>query len=105
MFTHGFENVPGLPQLFVRRKEDSSTTLYLAKVVDDFLLCGKRGVIDELHQQLSNDFEIGRFITDDQLIFNRLHIQQDNNWSITISMLEFMDSIDKIPLDRVRRKQ
>ena len=76
----------------------------MAKVVDEFLIAGLPNDIQQFHHEIGKRFKVERFICDKDLIFNRLHISQADKGSITISMQEYMDTIQPIPLDRARRK-
>ena len=76
----------------------------MAKVVDDFLIAGLPKDIKQFHDEIGKRFKVGRFICEKDLIFNRLHISQADKGSITISMQEYMDTIQAIPLDSARKK-
>ena len=94
-----------MPQMFVHRDGNNAVSLLMAKVVDDILLCGKRGVVASFHERMSRKFELGRFILEKNLIFNRFSIHRADDGSITADMKEFMDTIQKLPLSRERRKE
>lgn len=53
---------------------------------------------------ISKHFQVTRFVSDAHLVFNRLHILQDADYNITVSMKEYLYTTFKLPLDRERRK-
>lgn len=48
--------VPGLPQLFIKREDESNITLAIAKAVDDFLTIGPRKNIEDFHASMVSRF-------------------------------------------------
>ena len=105
LFSYGFECIPGLPQLFVLRNEKKEIKLLVAKVVDDHLVAGNMEDIFSFHAAFAKRFEIGRFVHSTPLTFNRLLIDQEKDYSISVSMSEYFGSIQSIALSRQRRKQ
>ena len=99
------ETVPGFPQLFLMRNELSTPKLIIAKIVDDFLLAGRKDELNSFHNNISQKFKVGRFLLDQKVIFNRLHISQDNEYNVTISMDEYMDKISPLVLTTNTKKQ
>jgi len=103
--SYGLVEVPGLPQLFVLSDSKGFPLLIIAKVVDDFLLAGYPKEIKAFHGAISVRFDVGTFIPNAPFEFNALHIEQDNSMGITISMQEYVDSIDPIDIPRARKKE
>ena len=103
---YGFDTIPGMPQLFVLRCRNSSRILLLiAKVVDDLLLAGAPEALSKFKNAISVRFKIGRYMSGSRFIFNRLHITRYSNGDVHLSMREFMDTIEGLPISRARRKQ
>lgn len=101
----GLLPVSGIQQVFIQRAVDGEVLLLVAKVVDDMLLAGPRRVIEDFHLRLSQQFKVGRFTIDQDLVFNGLIIHQDEDFAITVNMQEFFDRIMPIDITRERRKQ
>lgn len=53
MSGQGFEQVPGLLQLFVKYYTNESMSLLIAKAVHDFLAVGNLPLVQELHEAIS----------------------------------------------------
>jgi len=105
MSHQGILEVPGLPQLFIRRNRNGTLQLAIAKVVDDFLIVGIREKIEEFHEAISKRFKVGRFVLGKDLIFNRLHISQDEDSTVHVNMQEYLDQIAPLETPRQRRKE
>ena len=103
--TFRVESVPGLVQLFVLRDDMNEIKLLMAKVVDDFLLAGHHDAISELHKTISLKFKIGRFVTGSEFVFNRLSILKQSDGSVRLSMQEYFNTIEPIPLSLARCRQ
>jgi len=101
----GILPIPGLPQLFVKRKAHGTPSLVIAKVVDDFLVCGLPPDIESFHERISKRFKVGRFVEGRDLIFNRLHIHQGEDSTVQIDMHEYLEKIEPLQISRDRRKQ
>ncbi len=100
-----FETIPGLPELFVLKRNNRPLHMIVAKVVDDFLLDGLPSEISRFHRTIANRFQVGRFTKGTVLVFNRQHITQKSNGDIEISMEEYMGTISKLDIARERSKQ
>ena len=96
--------VPGLQQLFIRRDDQGCISLAIAKVVDDFLIAGSNSAIRDFHNAISGRFTVGRFITGQSLIFNRLHISQEDSFTVHFNMKEYVQTIRPLDIPRHRRK-
>ena len=104
--TYGLDTIPGMPQLFVLRCEKTGHMLLLvAKVVDDLLLAGVQTALSDFRVAITKRFKVGRYTAGSSLIFNRLHIECRSNGDVFISIQEFFDTIDSLPISRARRKQ
>ena len=79
--------------------------LAIAKVVDDFLIAGSPSYIEQFRQNLQQRFEIGSFVTGRKLVFNRLLITQDEDYTVHIHMREYMETIKPIDITQDRRRQ
>ena len=104
--TYGLDTIPGMPQLFVLRCEKTGHLLLLvAKVVDDLLLAGVHTALSDFRDAITKRFKVGRYTAGSSLLFNRLQIECRSNGDVFISMQEFFDTIDSLPISRARRKQ
>ena len=107
MTAYGFETIPGLPQLFILRQTSQRTTVTLiaAKFVDDILLAGTSQELRRFSAAISNRFKVGRYISGRAFVFNRVLISPWSDHSAILTMSEFMERIEFLPLTRTRRKQ
>ena len=105
MTSHGFETIPGLPQLFILRQDSQQgkVSFIAAKVVDDILLAGTSKELRRLFASISNRFKVGRYISGRPFVFNRVLISPTNDHSA--SMSEFMETIVFLLRTRKRRNQ
>ena len=104
MAGEGIHQVVGLPQLFIKYGSNGLPFL-IAKVVDDFLTAGTKAEVHAVHDRIAKRFKVGSFLTKGMLVFNRLHIQQRADGSITVDMHEFLGKIKPLEISRNRRKQ
>lgn len=93
MEDNGVYQVHGMPQIFVERRLDGSIVLVIAKVVEDFLIAGLPESLRSFHDVISRRFQVGPFVESADLVFNRLHIHQDKDFSITVSMAEYLEKL------------
>ena len=105
MSRQGIIELPGLLQLYIKCRPNGGILLAIYKDVDEFLMAGSETDIDELHESTLKRFEIGRFVTGRDLIFNRLHVQQSDDQTVHIGMKEYMGTIQPLVVTRERRKQ
>ena len=105
MSGQGIIEVPGLPQLFIERRPNGRILLAICKVVDDFLMTGSQKDIDEFHDSVLKRFEISRFVTARDLIFNRFHIHQSDDQAGHISMKVYLGTIKPLVVTRERGQQ
>jgi len=68
--------VPGFAQMFVLHKKNKAPAIFIAKVVDDFLLAGTPQEIDKFHTAISKRFKVGTFCPKAPFTFNALLIEQ-----------------------------
>lgn len=99
-----FEQIPGLPQLFVLRDSGGSVHMLIAKVVDDFLVASSRNQLEQFNNAISKAFKVGKFCTDDSFLFNGCNITQSST-GITMSMESYLSSVESIDVARSRRKE
>ena len=97
--------IPGLQQLFIQRDENSCVILAVAKVVDDFLIAGISSAIQKFHKEISRRFTVDRFLFGQALIFNRLHIRQEEDFSVYVNMKEYLQTIQPLEIPHLRRKE
>lgn len=91
MQSQGVYEAHGFPQFFLKRDHNNNVVLLMAKVVDDFLLAGPCQEIIRFRQSMSTGFVLGRFIHQNNLIFNLLHVPRAIDGSIYISMHEYFE--------------
>ena len=96
LISYGFLQLPGLPQFFYLTDNEGKVHLILAKVVDAHLIAGTPEQTMRFHKAFSKRFEIGRFVTKTPLTFNRLHITQDADFSVSAFMAECFEKIEII---------
>ena len=105
MSGQGIVPIPGMPQLFMKFGDGGIVPLSICKVVDDFLVVGSPREVNGFHTAPAKRFEVGRFVVDRPLIFNRLHISQGNDGTVHIDMKEYMEKIEFPALSLERKKQ
>ena len=105
MSGQGIVPIPGMTQLFMKFGDGGNVSLSICKVVDNFLVVGSPREVNYFHTALAKRFEVGRFVVDRLLIFNRLHIWQGNDGTVHIDMKEYMEKIEFPALSRERKKQ
>ena len=107
MNTYGFETIAGLLQLFIFRQasQQRAVSLIAAKVVDDILLAGTSKELERFFASISNRFKVGRYISGRPFVFNGVLISPTSDLSASLSMSEFMETIEFLALTRRRRKQ
>lgn len=105
LYTLRLSTIPGLQQVFVKYDDNGNIILIVTKVVNDMLMAGSRMEIMRFHDKMTKKFKVGSFLIDKPIVFNRLHIKQGSDFSITASMQEFLEQINPIHLCRERRKQ
>lgn len=59
---------PGLPQLFIKHRQEGGILIAICKVVEDFLMAGFQKDIDEFHESMPKQLEISRFVIGPDLI-------------------------------------
>lgn len=101
----GLERVFGIPQLFVKRDKDGYISLIIAKVTDDFLLGGAIEQMQLFIESLKNRFIVGKTVVDGKIHFDGCEIKQDQEGSITMSMIRYLERLKPIVISRERRKQ
>lgn len=101
----GMERVYGVSQMFLRRNEESEIIFILVKVTDDILFAGKIDSMNHFVKLIRKRFEISKEIIDQPVNFNGCKIEKDREGSISINMDAYMQNLEGVEVDRVRRKQ
>jgi len=101
----GFERVLGVSQLFRKRDLKGNTVLLVAKVTDDFLMSGTISAMNEFVDSIQSRFKISKAIIDSTIKFNGCVISQASNGDVSMSMQDYLVSINPISISRMRRKQ
>ena len=125
----GIEQIPGLPQLFIKRNSAGRIVLALCKIVDDILIIWSNDAIDEFYKQLSDRVHrrsddqrsashlqrlplkmtgwsliIRHYRCHSCLFSNRLRISRNDNGNVTYDMEEYFSSIRSLEVPRFRRE-
>lgn len=82
----GLERVFGVSQLYVRRRQDGSVQLILAKVTDDFFVAGQNDDVRSFMNQMKSRFEMRKGIIDDEIMFNGGLITRNESSDLQLSM-------------------
>ncbi len=69
-----------MAQLFVLHGHGPLHRLILPKVVDEFLLSGDKDDIRQFREAISKSLIVEQFTDSGTLVFNRLHITQQDNF-------------------------
>lgn len=101
----GMQRVNGISQLYMRRDSKGQINLILAKVTDDILIAGNVDEIQQFIQLISQRFKISKSITNKPINFNGCQISQRADGSISMSMKEYLDSVNAIQLGKNRRSE
>lgn len=80
------DKLSGVDQLFVRRDNNGSVTLMLAKVTDDLMMVGKREVLDEFLGALNKRFPIRHSVIHETIRFYGFLIMKESTVDVFISM-------------------
>lgn len=101
----GLERVPGVRQLFVKRRKDGEITLMISKITDDALVAGTPTNLKEFSAMLSQKYELSKVVLDEQMNFNVCNITKEENGGVTIDMIEYMSRVSPKTLDEGRSKK
>ena len=96
-----FEVFLEIPEFFVVRR-NGQIVLMIAKLVDDFLIAGDPGIVEEFYARLRQKFETGDLISGMDLRFAGMRVRQRDDYSITAEM--DLADLSKFELDATRRK-
>ena len=102
--SNGFLPIPGVLQLFVSYYNAGTIEILAAKFVDGFLIAGCTRHIQEFLDSPSQQFVVGSYVINKNLIFNRLHINKWGEGSLVLGMQEYFDSITPLPVTREHRR-
>lgn len=101
----GFCSIPVLPQLFYLTDDSGTTIAALAKIVDDFLICGQTKVVDDVIRSIGQIFTLGTIIHGPGLLrYFGLNIVQHDDMTITIDGDDKLNGIYTAPITRTRRR-
>lgn len=101
----GLESVFGLSQLFAQRDDNGKITLLVAKVTDDFLICGLTTDISRFIDKMKEKFDVGKAVIDNSFLFDGCEISQDEPGNIRMTMKRYVERLKPISLSRQRRRQ
>lgn len=104
MTSQGIHEIHGLQQLFTKRDRRGYFPLVMAKIVDGFLITGSEEAIKCFHVAIAKGLDMGRYLIAQDLVFNRLHIHQDTDSTVQISMEEYLQKIQPIVVPYHRKK-
>lgn len=99
------ERVTGISQLFLRRRQDGSIAMIMAKVTDDLLFAGTIYDMKDFSRRIGQRFKVSKTIIDQPINFNGCRIVQDTEGNITMDMSSYTSSIRDIDVTRNRRKE
>ncbi len=71
---YNLEEIAGFAQLFVLKSTQKEPILFVAKVVDDFLLAGTSAEIHRFHDALSAKYKVGLFNPPSSFLFSIVFI-------------------------------
>ena len=69
LLNYGFHSIPGVPQIFIPRR-NGRIQLLLAKDVDDILIASSRETTDAFFASLSAKFKVGSHVTSGKIKFD-----------------------------------
>ena len=104
LLKNGYEQVAGIPQFFISRDGNNFPTMFMVKVVDDFLIASTKSHLIQFHECLAGKFNIGKFDTGNTLRFNGTFITQSSE-RIQLDMSEYFSTVNSIEVQRARRKR
>lgn len=82
---------PGLLQLFLKVDQNGHIVVAICKVVADLPAVDSKSATSEFQQSISKRFEVSRFVRSRRLISNRLHISQDEDGTVHIDMVSYLE--------------
>lgn len=100
----GMDTVESVYEIFIKRREDRSAALVLAKVTDDLLFAGTSKDMKALVDAITKRFEISEDIIDGTILFNGCRIMRDKEGHIEMNTSDYTQSIDPLDVFRERRK-
>lgn len=101
----GMEQAKGISQLFIKRRNDGSISMLLAKITDGFLITGDLLTLNEFVERLITRFQIRKAIIDSPINFHGCRIQKDEDGNVKINMDEYLNQIETLSITRYRRKE
>lgn len=101
----GLRRLLGISQLFIRRADDGSLRMIVAKVTDYFLLEGAVEDMQNFRDRLAKRLLVGKVILDQKLHFDGCEIEKLPDGSIRMSMIRYIERLKPITMSRIKRKQ
>lgn len=95
----------GVFQMFVKRNARGTIKFILAKISDEFLLAIREDDLRQFLDDVKSRFEVSKVLIDTPINFNGCHITVDEKGSIEMCMRSYMESVRRIDISRIRRKQ
>lgn len=100
---YGLKRIKSIDQRFYKQGGDGRIELFVAKVVDDFILAGFPNVVDEFLNALDHKFKLGRINKGANLKFLGCSLQRDDKENLQLSMSDYLNSIEELDIARPRR--
>lgn len=100
----GYTEVPGLPQLFIKRRTDGRMGIAIEKFVDDILIAVSPSDLENFHEDIARRFTVGRFLTGYDFNFYSFTIHQQENFSVVVDIKEYLENINPLDSPKDRRK-
>lgn len=101
----GLLQVPYIPQLFYLKKK-GLLVLLLSKIMDDFLVTGRKAEVDSFLTKFDARFKFGTVVHGPGHVRSfGLNILQDEYYTILVHADDKLDSIEGPIISRIRRGQ
>lgn len=99
-------NVPGPPHVLTNSAKSYKNFVAIRKVVDDFLIIGRKKNIESFVKSLCQRFYVGRYHIDETTFCNGTRISRQGDGSVTYNMEEYLGSINYyLEICTTRRKE
>lgn len=103
--TAGLMRIYGINQLFVKRNSADRIILIVAKLSDDFLVCGKLSDVNKFLREIQKRFEGGKIGMGLTFHFGGCEINYDPNGDIILGIEAYWNRVKSIAMTRTRRRQ
>ena len=94
--------VHGVSQLYIKRGQEGSIMLMIAKLTDDLLMAGTKVAMRQFADLISKRFTISKVILQGEIKFNGCSILRDESGDIRMSMNEYVAGIEPVQLSKNR---